>query len=423
MDLGGAIGAYFDFVNENRAIARELGGVEMFIQNIRNNFHGQYSDWANEPVKQSLYALSSGTWTNGDIAYHEGFPSLGVQLMKEHGNETKIAEETLQAVKAMAFESDFYRSRWSELGIFEALPGVLYDNPTDQGAISLVCEATLYVIGTDTPMGDPVSSLRIIPFNASIQERATKDKMLEALLATAMSDAELEQFDHDSFNFNLDMAYPAKRTLGQLRGPEIRNCLGALLAMGKECNLCSRAAVGKQDNPANLKAMREAGLTQSIRKEWETFDLLTRTTACMLLERLGVEVNLLCPVGNGSIDMQIDRAMQFVIDVIASVVFWWVLLFTEYTDLQFYIFLGVLAAVMLGWRIYRANFEEKSELEDRLPYTCAHVRANNRDLFLVATVHISPKAPRDVKVDHLPLATGNVLTTFLETHKDQDIGF
>mmetsp|Transcript_33970 Transcript_33970/g.79099 ORF Transcript_33970/g.79099 Transcript_33970/m.79099 type:complete len:445 (+) Transcript_33970:76-1410(+) len=272
MDLGGAIGAYFDFVNENRAIARELGGVEMFIQNIRNNFHGQYSDWANEPVKQSLYALSSGTWTNGDIAYHEGFPSLGVQLMKEHGNETKIAEETLQAVKAMAFESDFYRSRWSELGIFEALPGVLYDNPTDQGAISLVCEATLYVIGTDTPMGDPVSSLRIIPFNASIQERATKDKMLEALLATAMSDAELEQFDHDSFNFNLDMAYPAKR-----------NCLGALLAMGK-------------DNPANLKAMREAGLTQSIRKEWETFDLLTRTTACMLLERLGVEVNLLCPV-------------------------------------------------------------------------------------------------------------------------------
>ena len=32
MDLGGAIGAYFDFVNENRAIARELGGA----QNVRN---------------------------------------------------------------------------------------------------------------------------------------------------------------------------------------------------------------------------------------------------------------------------------------------------------------------------------------------------------------------------------------------------
>ncbi|CAE7244296.1 atpD, partial [Symbiodinium necroappetens] len=222
MDLGGAIGAYFDFVNENRAIARELGGVEMFIQNIRNNFHGQYSDWAVEPVKQSLYALSSGTWTNGDIAYHEGFPSLGVQLMKEHGNETKIAEETLQAVKAMAFESDLYRSRWSDLGIFEVLPGVLYDNPTDQGAISLVCEATQYVMGSDQPLGDPVSAIRIIPFNASIQEQATKGKMLEALLATAMSDADLVQFDHESFNFNLDLAYPAKR-----------NCFGALLLMGK----------------------------------------------------------------------------------------------------------------------------------------------------------------------------------------------
>mmetsp|Transcript_69464 Transcript_69464/g.165597 ORF Transcript_69464/g.165597 Transcript_69464/m.165597 type:complete len:440 (+) Transcript_69464:56-1375(+) len=271
MDLGGAIGAYFDFVNENRAIARELGGVEMFIQNIRNNFHGQYSDWAVEPVKQSLYALSSGTWTNGDIAYHEGFPSLGVQLMKEHGNETKIAEETLQAVKAMAFESDLYRSRWSDLGIFEVLPGVLYDNPTDQGAISLVCEATQYVMGSDQPLGDPVSAIRIIPFNASIQEQATKGKMLEALLATAMSDADLVQFDHESFNFNLDLAYPAKR-----------NCFGALLLMGK-------------DNPANLKAMREAGLAQSIRKEWESFDILTRTAACALLGELGVDVNLLCP--------------------------------------------------------------------------------------------------------------------------------
>ena len=53
-DLGGAIGAYFDYCDENRLIARELGGVQMFIQNIRNNFHGQYSDWGYEPVKQSL---------------------------------------------------------------------------------------------------------------------------------------------------------------------------------------------------------------------------------------------------------------------------------------------------------------------------------------------------------------------------------
>ena len=39
--LGGAIGSYFDKSNENRQIARELGGIELLIQNIRNNFHGQ----------------------------------------------------------------------------------------------------------------------------------------------------------------------------------------------------------------------------------------------------------------------------------------------------------------------------------------------------------------------------------------------
>ena len=39
--LGGSIGAYFDLSNENRRIARELGGIHLLIQNIRNNFHGQ----------------------------------------------------------------------------------------------------------------------------------------------------------------------------------------------------------------------------------------------------------------------------------------------------------------------------------------------------------------------------------------------
>ncbi|CAE7765429.1 atpD, partial [Symbiodinium pilosum] len=179
MNLGGAIGAYFDFCNENRAIARELGSVQSFIQNIRNNFHGEYSDWGYEPVKQSLYALSSGTWTNADIAYQEAFPSLGVELMTEHGNETKIAEETLQAVKAMAWQDDFYRSRWAELGIFEALAGVLHDNPTDRGAISLVGEAAMYIIGPDAPMGSPVADFRFVPFNATIQQKASEGQFLE----------------------------------------------------------------------------------------------------------------------------------------------------------------------------------------------------------------------------------------------------
>lgn len=43
----------------------------------------RYSDWAYEPVKQSLYGLSSGTWTNQDIGMKEGLVPLHIQLMKD----------------------------------------------------------------------------------------------------------------------------------------------------------------------------------------------------------------------------------------------------------------------------------------------------------------------------------------------------
>merc|ERR1719330_1560409 len=49
MGMGGAIGAYFDYVDENRLIAAELGRIHAIIQNIKNNFHGKYSEWNYNP--------------------------------------------------------------------------------------------------------------------------------------------------------------------------------------------------------------------------------------------------------------------------------------------------------------------------------------------------------------------------------------
>lgn len=43
----------------------------------------RYSDWAYEPVKQSLFGLSSGTWTNQDVAARMQIVPLHVQLMKD----------------------------------------------------------------------------------------------------------------------------------------------------------------------------------------------------------------------------------------------------------------------------------------------------------------------------------------------------
>lgn len=60
-------------------------------------------------------------------------------------------------------------------------------------------------------------------------------------------------------------------------------------------------------------------------------------------------------------------------------------------------FLAILGLLMILWRIYRAYCEEKTELGQSIPYTCAHAHADGRDLFLVATVHISPRAPKETK--------------------------
>jgi hypothetical protein len=75
-----------------------LGGPQLFIRNIRNNFHGKLGEWNYQPVKLSLLALSSSAWANEDIVASEGFLELAVQLMQEHGQESKIAEEALQAL-------------------------------------------------------------------------------------------------------------------------------------------------------------------------------------------------------------------------------------------------------------------------------------------------------------------------------------
>ncbi|CAE7533654.1 NRT2.5 [Symbiodinium microadriaticum] len=222
--LGGDIGAFFDYVDENRAIARELGILQGIIQNIRNNFHGQYSDWAFEPIKNSLYALSSGSWTNQDVVVEAGFIPLDVAVVLEHGAEAKIAEESLQVVKALTFYSDEFRHKLSDAGMFKAMAQVLGSRSFDRGAVSLVCETLPFLVGPAVQASGEI--VRQIPFDADIQARAGKDGMLEALLSRAMSREDMQHFDHGGFNFNVDAAYPAQQ-----------NCYRALQSMAQDCTI------------------------------------------------------------------------------------------------------------------------------------------------------------------------------------------
>merc|ERR1719323_2140912 len=146
MELGGSIGCYFDYVDENRRIAAELGGIKAIIQNIKNNFHGKYGEWSYEPVKQSLFALSSGCWVNQDICFDEGFPELAVRLMAEHGHETKIAEETMQVTKALISRSDAYRQRLADFNITDSMVHVMQVNEHDRGALDLSCENFAWLV-------------------------------------------------------------------------------------------------------------------------------------------------------------------------------------------------------------------------------------------------------------------------------------
>jgi hypothetical protein len=225
--LGGNIGCFFDYVPENRAIARELKGIELLIQDIRNNFHGQYSEWGEDPVRNSLFGLSSGCWSNQDICYKEGLLELDVELMNEHGEVVKIAEEALQATRAMMDVSNEYRDAFADAGGIEAVAHVMDVNPHDRGALSLACiNVRMLINGRSTSL------------NQTIQSRATQAGLLHKVTKILMGGEEIQHQGHSSFNFDVDASYNVDR-----------DCLSAAEALVTH-------------NPASREALRKAGLVE-----------------------------------------------------------------------------------------------------------------------------------------------------------------
>eukprot|EP00928_Gymnodinium_smaydae_P009538 TRINITY_DN13577_c1_g3_i1.p1 TRINITY_DN13577_c1_g3~~TRINITY_DN13577_c1_g3_i1.p1 ORF type:complete len:702 (-),score=156.77 TRINITY_DN13577_c1_g3_i1:71-1978(-) len=55
---------------------------------------------------------------------------------------------------------------------------------------------------------------------------------------------------------------------------------------------------------------------------------------------------------------------------------------------------GIILAAVIAWRVARVLSKQE---KDDVPYTCGVVKADGRELYLVATLHISPKAPLDVE--------------------------
>uniref|UniRef100_A0A7S0BE59 Protein HGH1 homolog n=2 Tax=Pyrodinium bahamense TaxID=73915 RepID=A0A7S0BE59_9DINO len=156
--------------------------------------------------------------------------------MEEHTAEDKIAEEALQATRALMSRSAEYRRLLSEMGLARQLAHVLKENPHDRGAISLACLNMASLVGpADAGKGDGDAK-----FSAEIQARATEEGAVEQVLATVMSDQETHHKEHGMFNFNVDMAYNVHR-----------DCFKALANLAR-------------DNTANQAAMLQAGLPDRI---------------------------------------------------------------------------------------------------------------------------------------------------------------
>jgi pheromone shutdown protein TraB len=83
------------------------------------------------------------------------------------------------------------------------------------------------------------------------------------------------------------------------------------------------------------------------------------------------------------------------LDVVASALFWYVLCFLNIPEPVFWGFLGFLFVAIVAYRLYRARTPACDGVE--IPYTCGYVSNNDKEMFLVATVHISPRAPKDVE--------------------------
>eukprot|EP00929_Paragymnodinium_shiwhaense_P001174 TRINITY_DN101393_c0_g1_i1.p1 TRINITY_DN101393_c0_g1~~TRINITY_DN101393_c0_g1_i1.p1 ORF type:complete len:568 (-),score=128.31 TRINITY_DN101393_c0_g1_i1:60-1763(-) len=92
-----------------------------------------------------------------------------------------------------------------------------------------------------------------------------------------------------------------------------------------------------------------------------------------------------------------DRPGQLFLDIIASIGFWYFMLFVSLTNLQLYMLLGGIVLTMVAWRLWRLRNAPKTGLHAQVPYTTGVATVNNKELLLVATLHISPRAPQDVE--------------------------
>eukprot|EP00927_Polykrikos_kofoidii_P040918 TRINITY_DN34886_c0_g3_i1.p1 TRINITY_DN34886_c0_g3~~TRINITY_DN34886_c0_g3_i1.p1 ORF type:complete len:562 (-),score=101.93 TRINITY_DN34886_c0_g3_i1:263-1948(-) len=102
--------------------------------------------------------------------------------------------------------------------------------------------------------------------------------------------------------------------------------------------------------------------------------------------------------GESSVQSTAEWLFWQVFRVIVGVPSWYVLLVIQYYFFEYlWISFGVFVALAVLWRVILIT-TAKSDDAVSIPYTCGTVSVADTTVIFVATVHISPRAPRDVRV-------------------------
>lgn len=88
-------------------------------------------------------------------------------------------------------------------------------------------------------------------------------------------------------------------------------------------------------------------------------------------------------------------ALRWLLDVCLSIPFWYFMLFAEPPSVRDQLLVcAALIALMVVYRIGRMR--SMTGVVSELPYTTGFLNVSGKDLYVVATLHISPRAPQDV---------------------------
>ncbi|CAJ1401743.1 unnamed protein product [Effrenium voratum] len=91
----------------------------------------------------------------------------------------------------------------------------------------------------------------------------------------------------------------------------------------------------------------------------------------------------------------ISPVVQVLLDAgLSTATILFVYLLSSWNSTELYCVLAIsLLLAMIGWRLWRVR---TNQTQAGVPYTCGHAVANGKEVFIVSTLHVSPRSERDV---------------------------